>query len=621
LPGLSFSINLTQRSSVELIRSLVKVRTSHAASRTVLTSCCFQDVSSGSSGLTTATPLLVGCVPLRPKKSEEASGADREGKAENGEKGALPDNGEEGPKKEMKALFTSKEKGSIPGGLLSGERPMPEELFERSLNSLFFLFPPTLIFVIRVDGVVARISRLERVSNSSGGGFVVVVEGLSRFTFNVSALSTSSPFYTSLVELQDTAALPSSHTPLISSLRSTATSLLATLSRSSVLPPLFLHQLRNLLAALNHDNAPALVDAFIGTLPLSSSLTFADKLLILSLVDGVARVEKGIELFLQIDETLKLSKRLGERVEQDAQKRAKQFALMQQLLALRKELAELGAEDKTGAARGAIIPSSRAGSKRTSSRPPPLVSGDAEEEEEDEMDVLEKKIAAKAFSPEAREVALKELGRLKKTPPQGAEHGIIRTLCLFSFPHPPLNCPSHRRIAGNYIDTLLSLPWTTTDATPLPSDGDFLAKARKKLDADHYGLEKIKKRLIEWLAVLRLQQLQEAPSLAVLSSPSTPSPGTETALSPSTDSTLAPSTETAVVLRDPSTPSAPTPTQQNPVSAARKHPAPLLLLHGPPGTGKTSIAASLAVSMGRKFVRVSLGGVTDEAAIRGHRRT
>lgn len=424
----------------------------------MLTSFRSKDVSSGSSGLSTATPLLVGCVPLRSKKSEEAAGADREGKGENGEKGVLADDGEEGSKKGMKAPFTSKEKGSIPGGLLSGERPMPEDLFERALSSLFFLFPPTLIFVIRVDGVVARISRLERVSNSSGGGFVVVVEGLSRFTFNVSALSTSSPFYTSLVELQDTAALPSSHTPLISSLRSTATSLLATLSRSSVLPPLFLRQLRNLLAALNHDNAPALVDAFIGTLPLSSSLTFADKLLILSLVDGVARVEKGIELFLQIDETLKLSKRLGERVEQDAQKRAKQFALMQQLLALRKELAELGAEDKTGAARGAIIPSSRAGSKRTSSRPPPLVSGDAEEEEEDEMDVLEKKIAAKAFSPEAREVALKELGRLKKTPPQGAEHGIIRTFCLFSFP------PSH-------VPFLTAASQATTSIPSSPSRG------------------------------------------------------------------------------------------------------------------------------------------------------
>ena len=133
--------------------------------------------------------------------------------------------------------------------------------------------------------------------------------------------------------------------------------------------------------------------------------------------------------------------------------------------------------------------------------------------------------------PRSRRWRSKELRRLQRTPEAAAEYGMIRT----------------------YLDTLLELPW----APPEPKDID-IAEARRVLDADHYGLEKIKQRIIEYLAVRKL---------------------------------------------------------------APEGKAPILCFVGPPGVGKTSLGQSIARAMGRKFARVSLGGVHDEAEIRGHRRT
>ena len=148
-----------------------------------------------------------------------------------------------------------------------------------------------------------------------------------------------------------------------------------------------------------------------------------------------------------------------------------------------------------------------------------------------ELAELEKAIAEAKMPPEVEAVAKKELRRLQRTPEAAAEYGMIRT----------------------YLDTLLELPW----APPEPKDID-IAEARRVLDADHYGLEKIKQRIIEYLAVRKL---------------------------------------------------------------APEGKAPILCFVGPPGVGKTSLGQSIARAMGRKFARVSLGGVHDEAEIRGHRRT
>ena len=152
-------------------------------------------------------------------------------------------------------------------------------------------------------------------------------------------------------------------------------------------------------------------------------------------------------------------------------------------------------------------------------------------DDEQERDMLTNKIKEKHMPAEIEEKALKEVARTDKMPPSSPEYTVIR----------------------NYLDWLIELPWSEET-----KDTESLADARKVLDEDHYGLEKVKTRITEYLAVLQLTKSMNAPILCFV---------------------------------------------------------------GPPGVGKTSIAKSVARALGRNFVRMSLGGVKDEAEIRGHRRT
>jgi ATP-dependent Lon protease len=164
------------------------------------------------------------------------------------------------------------------------------------------------------------------------------------------------------------------------------------------------------------------------------------------------------------------------------------------------------------------------------------------DDESDVLDELEKHLAESRLSPEAAEVAKKQLKRLRAMPAQSPESAMVRS----------------------YIEWILDLPWTVT-ATEEPD----LASVRDVLDADHYGLEKVKKRILEYLAVRKLKR----------------------------DATA-----------------------ESDVRRGNTK-GPILCLIGPPGVGKTSLGRSIAKAMGREFVRMSLGGVHDEAQIRGHRRT
>ncbi len=154
-----------------------------------------------------------------------------------------------------------------------------------------------------------------------------------------------------------------------------------------------------------------------------------------------------------------------------------------------------------------------------------------EEDERGELDALEQKIKDAGMSSEAADKALSELKKLRMMPPMSAESTVVR----------------------NYIDTLLDLPWK--QKTRVSKD---IAKADLVLDADHYGLEKVKERILEYLAVQK---------------------------------------------------------------RVNKLKGPILCLVGPPGVGKTSLGESIAKATGRKYVRMALGGVHDESEIRGHRRT
>ena len=199
-----------------------------------------------------------------------------------------------------------------------------------------------------------------------------------------------------------------------------------------------------------------------------------------------------------------------------------------------------------------------------------------DEEEVSEIDELKKKVQEAHMVPEAFRVAEKELKRLAKMNPAQAEYGVCRT----------------------YIETLIDVPWTKETKRQIGKES--IAAARKQLDDDHYGLERVKKRLLEYLAVLRLKQESDVPALPdrqILGIDDTAPSKIESEAPP--DATQ---TESSGTLR-------------------RIDRSPILLLQGPPGTGKTSLARSVATALGRKFLRLSLGGVRDEAEIRGHRRT
>ena len=211
--------------------------------------------------------------------------------------------------------------------------------------------------------------------------------------------------------------------------------------------------------------------------------------------------------------------------------------------------------------------------------------GQGNEEEGNELEELKKRLDEARLSPEAAKVAQRELSRLQKMNPAQAEYQVCR----------------------NYLENLAEIPWTKVTEDKL--DAQTLQRARKQLDDDHYGLEKIKKRLLEYLAVLKLKQdvnvdlesqikqLEEA----------------------STQTNHKNEEEEAPQQKEPKDKSD---GELQLLKAKRMvDKSPILLLVGPPGTGKTSLAKSVATALGRKFHRISLGGVRDEAEIRGHRRT
>jgi len=193
-------------------------------------------------------------------------------------------------------------------------------------------------------------------------------------------------------------------------------------------------------------------------------------------------------------EVVELGTKIQSQVQSEMEKGQREFFLRQQLKAIQDELGE----------------------------------GD---EQQAEINELREQIEAKNLPEDAKKAADRELARLEKLPPAAAEYGVIRT----------------------YLDWILSLPWTETT-----EDNLDLEHAREILDEDHYDLEKVKERILEYLAVSKLK---------------------------------------------------------NDLSG------PILCFVGPPGVGKTSLGQSIARTTGRKFVRISVGGVRDEAEIRGHRRT
>ena len=216
---------------------------------------------------------------------------------------------------------------------------------------------------------------------------------------------------------------------------------------------------------------------------------------ILETVDIGPRMERVSRLLAHRIEVLRLSQEIGRETKASLDARNREVLLREQMAAIQRQL------------------------------------GEADEGKSAEIAELEKAITDAHMPKEVDGQARKELRRLQRMPEAAGEYGMVRT----------------------YLDWLVDLPWALPEETPID-----IAAARRILDEDHFGLEKIKRRIIEYLAVRKL---------------------------------------------------------------APDGKAPILCFVGPPGVGKTSLGQSIARAMNRKFVRVSLGGVHDEAEIRGHRRT
>jgi ATP-dependent Lon protease len=215
---------------------------------------------------------------------------------------------------------------------------------------------------------------------------------------------------------------------------------------------------------------------------------------VLELLDVRDRLRRVIELLGRQSEVHRVKQEISTMVQEEMSRSQREFLLRQQMRAIRRELGE-------------------------------------GEEDEDELEQLRERIARADLPSEAERAARKQLSRMRTMAPSGAEYQVART----------------------YVEWLADLPWGKTTLDRLD-----VAEVRRVLDEDHHGLERAKRRIVEFIAVRKLKMNQRGPILCFV---------------------------------------------------------------GPPGVGKTSLARSIARATGRKFVRVSLGGVVDEAEIRGHRRT
>lgn len=224
------------------------------------------------------------------------------------------------------------------------------------------------------------------------------------------------------------------------------------------------------------------------------NIKLEDKQDVLETIDAEERLEKILAHMKSEIEILQVEKRIRSRVKKQMEKTQKEYYLNEQMRAIQKELGD-------------------------------------KDDFRNEVQELEDQLRTKDMSEEAREKTEKEIRKLKMMSPMSAEATVVR----------------------NYVDWMLALPWNEVSESEIDID-----KARNVLEGDHYGLEKVKERILEYLAVQKL------------------------------------------------------------VGKVR---GPILCLVGPPGVGKTSLGKSVGRATGREFVRVALGGVRDEAEIRGHRRT
>lgn len=421
-------------------------------------------------------------------------------------------------------------------------------------------------------GVAAKITEVQ---GQGTGEFTLLVEGVSRVKVEKVYTNGRLPeakvvFHQDEISLLDTAL-----EELFQQLKTLSRELVAILRLTSILPgsgglsPLMGRRLDFFIAKKKVTEAGTLADFMANIIECS----YEEKLQVLGLVDVKERLAKVIELLDRqvgsVKNSIKITSFTTTGIPFGIEPDAKQ----------RTNTPRRQGRDSTSAMGMPFLP-------------PPGFRGarnQDDDEEPNEMEELQKKLDAARLTPDAAKVAHRELKRLKKMVPAQAEYSVTRT----------------------FLETLAEIPWSAvTDDHLGPST---LATARKQLDDDHYGLEKVKKRLLEYLAVLRLKQsINEEVDAQIKQveqetglSEQRKNDGNEAPLDAETVEKIESSTVKLEILK----------------SKRMIDKSPILLLVGPPGVGKTSLARSVATALGRKFHRISLGGVRDEAEIRGHRRT
>ncbi|RPA82819.1 ATP-dependent protease La [Ascobolus immersus RN42] len=414
-------------------------------------------------------------------------------------------------------------------------------------------------------GTVVRLVGLER---GRGGfqGAALVVEGLSRF--QTVHYTQRTPYLEAEVNhLIDDSIQPNdsdSH-ETFARLKTLCREFLALLRNAAPhvggLPVLVARRLELFIEHKGVDEAGSLADFFVSAIDIS----FEERLSVLEAVEVRVRLKRAVELVGKRVQALKLILKEDGLTDEDDNE-GQERRLKQLILRNRR-------------------PSGSGWGPGSMNRSGGSTSGD-NSGEEDEFQELRELLAKAKMSPEAERVAQREFRRLKRMSPMQAEYQVIRT----------------------YIEVLTEVPWTVSTDDQL--DATTLQRARKQLDEDHYGLEKIKRRLLEYLAVLRLKRMindENEANRVTVEQHQSENDQERNHTGQGSDTSMG----------------------QESVAADKSHKegpklvdkSPILLLVGPPGTGKTSLARSVATALNRKFHRISLGGVRDEAEIRGHRRT
>ncbi|KAK8191662.1 Lon protease C-terminal proteolytic domain-containing protein [Phyllosticta capitalensis] len=428
-------------------------------------------------------------------------------------------------------------------------------------------------------GVLAKVSGVQ---GRGQGDLSLVVEGISRF--KIKEVIQERPYFEAeLAYMEDEVdTADPALIKLFAELKQLSREYLALVRLSSILPgmnlnmtPILARRLELSIARKGIEEAGVLADTMAAT---ASECPREDKLLVLSTLSVKARVQRVIEIV--------------QREIQNIQGNSRMITLATNKNAIDPE--KMGILNRAGRIR---MPSSMSGSNGFPGFPGFPGSGNGNQEEASELDELKKRLEDAKLTPEADKVAKRELARLNKMNPAQTEYQVCR----------------------NYLENLSEIPWTKITEDKL--DAQTVTRARKQLDDDHHGLEKIKKRLLEYLAVLKLKKSVNeglAAQIKKLSDvPEQEDKSKEMDVEASDEKAEKPAAEV-----DPAEKERRREQELRLLEKKRMvDKSPILLLVGPPGTGKTSLAKSVATALGRKFHRISLGGVRDEAEIRGHRRT